>query len=199
MAPPPLPLTPQSPSIGTSRAGTSSAIQSAHAALTEKARESGFVSSALAKRNERDLAGEAAAQGFGPTAACSRCSLEPFRDLSLMIEGVARDSSVSTPRSPDKSTRPSTPSRGRDPYVDSRLQDERNDKACRAISHPRTQHHPNHTANGPAAASEYPRREHPSPVCHDTMLALQNMATPSAMHREPTHRSRCTETRCTET
>ncbi|KAH8787038.1 hypothetical protein F5882DRAFT_355248 [Hyaloscypha sp. PMI_1271] len=50
-APPPLPMNPSSP-IVTSRPNTSSAIQSAHAALTEKARESGYVTNAVSKRIE---------------------------------------------------------------------------------------------------------------------------------------------------
>ncbi|KAH8670368.1 hypothetical protein BGZ60DRAFT_486549 [Tricladium varicosporioides] len=49
-APPPLPMNPSSPSIATSRPNTSTAIQSAHAALTEKARESAYVTNPPPKR-----------------------------------------------------------------------------------------------------------------------------------------------------
>ncbi|KAF5134859.1 hypothetical protein E5D57_005496 [Metarhizium anisopliae] len=94
-APPPLPLNPQSPVL-TSRAGTSSAIQSAHAALNERAREN----SAVVRRGdgspERALVKGASHRRLQ--------SLQPgsVRDLSLMIEGnwSKQDLRPSTPTTP---------------------------------------------------------------------------------------------------
>ncbi|KAG6010278.1 hypothetical protein E4U21_007327 [Claviceps maximensis] len=81
-APPPLPLNPnpQSPGL-TSRPGTSSAIQSAHAALHERAREN----SAIVKRGG-DSPERALVKGGGHRRMQS---LQPssVRDLSLIIEG----------------------------------------------------------------------------------------------------------------
>ncbi|KAK1774803.1 LOW QUALITY PROTEIN: hypothetical protein QBC45DRAFT_481074 [Copromyces sp. CBS 386.78] len=105
-APPPLPLNPQSP--GVSRAGTSSAIQSAHAALQEKARESANLVPHIPKRaagepsperNERPPLRNAA------TAASHRRlnSLQnnTVKDISLMLEsGHVPNTSAS--RSPEK-------------------------------------------------------------------------------------------------
>ncbi|KAG5935072.1 hypothetical protein E4U53_000526 [Claviceps sorghi] len=82
-APPPLPLNPnpQSPGL-TSRPGTSSAIQSAHAALKERAREN----SAVVRRGGADSPERALVKGGGHRRMQS---LQPssVRDLSLMIEG----------------------------------------------------------------------------------------------------------------
>ncbi|OWT43605.1 hypothetical protein VFPPC_18668 [Pochonia chlamydosporia 170] len=97
-APPPLPLNPNPQSPGfTSRAGTSSAIQSAHAALNERARESSAVIRRAGESPERS-----------PTKGGSHRrlqSLQPgsVRDLSLMIEGSwnkpdLRPSTPTTPR-----------------------------------------------------------------------------------------------------
>lgn len=104
-APPPLPLNPQSP--GVSRAGTSSAIQSAHAALQEKARESANLVPHIPKRagdlspdkSERPPLRNAA------TAASHRRlnSLQnsTVKDISLMLEsGHVPNTSAS--RSPEK-------------------------------------------------------------------------------------------------
>lgn len=175
-APPPLPLNPQSPSL-TSRAGTSSAIQSAHAALTEKARESALVP-VLAKRMGEPSPERPFARG---SSHRRMQSLQPgtVRDLSLMIES-GRDSASSTPRSPEKFDRPSTPHRSRDPFVDSKA-DEKDDKAL--ISSPR----PGSTITPVIRPTV--RRPHQSilgentPPQSATMLALQNMSTPS--HKEP--------------
>ncbi|KAK7415842.1 hypothetical protein QQX98_005624 [Neonectria punicea] len=98
-APPPLPLNPQSPKGFTSRVGTSSAIQSAHAALNERARESALVPSAMKGGSHRRM------QSLQPASV---------RDLSLMIEGSNISPSVSPTRSPDKFHRPQTPVRQRD-------------------------------------------------------------------------------------
>ncbi|KAH6996763.1 hypothetical protein EDB80DRAFT_813479 [Ilyonectria destructans] len=96
--PPPLPLNPQSPKGFTSRAGTSSAIQSAHAALSERARESALVPSLMKGGSHRRM------QSMQPSSV---------RDLSLMIEG-SNSPNVSPTRSPEKYARPETPVRSRD-------------------------------------------------------------------------------------
>ena len=180
-APPPLPLNPQSPSVSPSRAGTSSAIQSAHAALTEKARESALVSHALAKRMS-DFSPERSPRKDSANSHRRMQSLQPgsVRDLSLMLE-TGRDSNSSTPRSPERSTRPSTPSKSRDPFVDPRT-DEKNDRSVVAFPSP-----------GPSLTPiirPTVRRPHQSilgentPPQSATMLALQNMATPTSKPRE---------------
>ncbi|KAH7156131.1 hypothetical protein EDB81DRAFT_880462 [Dactylonectria macrodidyma] len=98
--PPPLPLNPQSPKGFTSRAGTSSAIQSAHAALSERARESALVPSLMKNTSHRRM------QSMQPSTV---------RDLSLMIEGNTNNSpNVSPTKSPEKYSRPQTPVRPRD-------------------------------------------------------------------------------------
>ncbi|KAI5462201.1 hypothetical protein BGZ63DRAFT_463304 [Mariannaea sp. PMI_226] len=94
--PPPLPLNPQSPHSFSSRAGTSSAIQSAHAAMSERARESALVMKPSSHRRMQSLQ---------PTSV---------RDLSLMIEGGTSSGNVSPSRSPDKFFRPQTPVRSKD-------------------------------------------------------------------------------------
>ncbi|UPK99545.1 hypothetical protein LCI18_010480 [Fusarium solani-melongenae] len=104
--PPPLPLNPGSPL--SSRAGTSSAIQSAHAALSERARES-----AMPHLNRR-------LNDASPTKSNSHRRLQSssVRDISLMIEG--NSGSNSPARSPERPSRPETPSRSREPPVDNR-------------------------------------------------------------------------------
>ncbi|KAK3944473.1 hypothetical protein QBC46DRAFT_440793 [Diplogelasinospora grovesii] len=183
-APPPLPLNPQSPSVA-SRAGTSIAIQSAHAALQEKARENAMVPH-LTKRMtetspERSL--------FKGSTHRRMQSLQPasVKDLSLMIEG-GRDSSVPAPRSPEKTDRPSRPStpgpsRGRDPFAEprDRDRDDRDDRDDRAlVASPRP---------GPSLTPiirPTVRRPHSSilgentPPQSATMMALHNMSTQSS-------------------
>ena len=104
-APPPLPMNPSSPSIAASRPNTSSAIQSAHAALTEKARENAYMTNAVAKRieisPERSLVKGAAHKRMQSLQTGN------VRDLSSFLEG---GSSFGSPRSPEKTaTRPGTP------------------------------------------------------------------------------------------
>ncbi|KLU81576.1 hypothetical protein MAPG_00661 [Magnaporthiopsis poae ATCC 64411] len=108
-APPPLPLNPQSPSVGPSpsKPGTSAAIQSAHAALAEKARENSLVPTPLGK-NSTHRRIKSSQHGS-------------VRDLGFMIEG-GRESVNSTPRSHEQLPRPGSP---RDPFYDSRPQDDR--------------------------------------------------------------------------
>ncbi|POR32328.1 Putative mitochondrial carrier [Tolypocladium paradoxum] len=101
-APPPLPLNPQSPSF-TSRAGASSAIQTAHAALCERARESAALVPALAKRVNDGSPEKALVKGGSHRRMQS---LQPgsVRDLSLLLEAGRN-----TPGSPGRPDRPSTP------------------------------------------------------------------------------------------
>ncbi|OAA67157.1 hypothetical protein SPI_01733 [Niveomyces insectorum RCEF 264] len=196
-APPPLPLNPQSPSVGTSRAGTSTAIQSAHAALTEKARENNFVSNVLTKR-----LGEASPERTPRSGSVSSSSvtssarapshrrmqsLQPnlVRDMSLMLEtGVGRESNNSTPRSPEKANRPSTPLKvNRESFI-SAEQARNDDKAVFA------------TPGGPGPSltpivRPIVRRPHQgilgenTPPQSATMLALHSMAASGSSHREP--------------
>ncbi|KAJ4315148.1 hypothetical protein N0V84_008536 [Fusarium piperis] len=104
--PPPLPLNPGSPL--SSRAGTSSAIQSAHAALSERARES-----AMPTLNRR-------LHDASPTKSNSHRRLQSssVRDISLMIEGNSANNSPA--RSPERPGRPETPSKSREPPVENR-------------------------------------------------------------------------------
>lgn len=99
-APAPLPLNPGSPV--TSRA--SPAIQSAHAALNEKARENALVVTRPSPHKRT--------QTLQPSSV---------RDLGFLLEGPPRRDSVSsigTSRSPEKSGRPQTPVRGRENVQD---------------------------------------------------------------------------------
>ncbi|KAK1761491.1 hypothetical protein QBC47DRAFT_30300 [Echria macrotheca] len=178
-APPPLPLNPQSPSV-VSRAGTSSAIQSAHAALTEKARENALVPH-LPKRMT-DTSPERSLLRGSTHRRMNSVQPASVKDMSLMIES-SRDST--TPKSPEKSERPSTPSRGRsDPFNDFKINE--GDKVT--ISSP---------IPGPSLTPiirPTVRRPHQSilgentPPQSATMLALQNMSTNSpnpATPKEP--------------
>jgi DNA repair exonuclease SbcCD ATPase subunit len=173
-APPPLPLNPQSPVTATSRAGTSSAIQSAHAALTEKARENQLVPHPLTKRTP-DVSPE---RTTGRGAAHRRMqSLQPssVRDMSLMIEGGGSPS-----RSPEKKEGPTTPSRsGTDPFEEQKP----DDKDQKQISL---------TPIGQSLTPVLrptPRRPQSilgenTPPQSATMLALQTMSTPKDSPRE---------------
>ncbi|SPO05715.1 related to transport protein USO1 [Cephalotrichum gorgonifer] len=110
-APPPLPLNPQSPSIGTSRPGTSAIIQSAHAAMTEKARENNLVVNPFLAKRLNDLPPERPLPIPRPSPHRRMQSLQPtsVRERGLMIEGIP-----SSPISPEKTARPSTPVRHRE-------------------------------------------------------------------------------------
>ncbi|KAJ3494016.1 hypothetical protein NLG97_g4349 [Lecanicillium saksenae] len=81
-APPPLPLNPQSPKL-TSRTGTSSAIQSAHAALNERARESANNHSSARRL---DGSPERALVKGGTHRRMQSLQQGSVRDLSWMIE-----------------------------------------------------------------------------------------------------------------
>ena len=172
-APPPLPLNPQSPSV--SRTGTSPAIQSAHAAMAEKVRESAALVPHVAKRvdtsPERPV--------LRPSSHRRMQSLQPasVKDMSLMLEGGGRDSLQSTPRSPEKTERPTTPQRRdtRDTFMEPR--DDRQDRSANGTPTP-----------GPSLTPiirPTVRRPQQSilgentPPQSATMLALQNMSTQS--------------------
>ncbi|KAG6107671.1 hypothetical protein E4U31_008227 [Claviceps sp. LM219 group G6] len=110
-APPPLPLNPnpQSPGLS-SRPGTSSAIQSAHAALNERARENSAVVKRGVESPERALVKGSSHRRLQ--------SLQPgsVRDLSLMIEGSWNKSD---PRPTTPTTPRELPPEPRHEYVDS--------------------------------------------------------------------------------
>ncbi|PSR87049.1 hypothetical protein BD289DRAFT_505765 [Coniella lustricola] len=170
-APPPLPLNPQSPGTATSRAGTSSAIQLAHAALTEKARENALVPHPLTKR-ATDVSPE---RLLSKGAAHRRLqSLQPgsLRDMNLMLEGPQLC------KSPEKTDRelPKTPSRSKtDPFNDARADEQ--DQEQRLSLTPMG-------ANLTQVIRPTPRRPQSSilgentPPQSATMLALQNMPQP---------------------
>ncbi|EPE03756.1 chromosome segregation atpase [Ophiostoma piceae UAMH 11346] len=194
-APPPLPMNPQSPSVGTSRPGTSTAIQNAHAALNEKARESSLMSNVLSKRMAETSPERTprASLSYASSISSSSLSSNPssasrsqshrrmqslhsgsVRDLSFVLDGSGRDSNNSTPRSPEKALRPATPHisyNDHDPFVDER---------------------PN-PGPGPSLTPivrPIVRRPQQSilgentPPQSATMVALQNMATSSPSQRE---------------
>ncbi|KAM7186364.1 hypothetical protein V8F20_011431 [Naviculisporaceae sp. PSN 640] len=119
-APPPLPLNPQSPGGSFSRAGTSSAIQSAHAALTEKARENALVPHVPRRTDtspERPLLRESTHRRMQSLQQSS------VKDISLMLEGDRKGSPTMT-RTTD---RPCTPPSRRDTHDENK--DEKNSKA----------------------------------------------------------------------
>ncbi|KAG5963622.1 hypothetical protein E4U58_003495 [Claviceps cyperi] len=110
-APPPLPLNPnpQSPGLS-SRPGTSSAIQFAHAALNERARENSAVVKRGVESPERALVKGSSHRRLQ--------SLQPgsVRDMSLMIEGSWNKSD---PRPTTPTTPRELPPEPRHEYVDS--------------------------------------------------------------------------------
>ncbi|KAI1127993.1 hypothetical protein F5Y10DRAFT_241602 [Nemania abortiva] len=181
-APPPLPLNPQSPSVGTSRSGTSLAIQSAHAALTEKARENALVP-VLHKRNTDFSPERGLVQRTSPHKRMQSLQPGSVRDLSLMIE-ASRDSANSTPRgSPEKERfpRPATPVRAREPEKEAKSI-EKDLSSISSISIP--------SNLTPATMRSSGRWPQPSilgentPPQSATMLALQNMSSPSTRESE---------------
>lgn len=180
-APPPLPLNPQSPGVGTSRSGTSLAIQSAHAALNEKARENALVP-VIHKRNTDISPERGLVPRTSPHKRMQSLQQGSVRDLSLMIE-ASRDSANSTPRgSPEKEKfpRPATPVRSREPEKESRSI-EKDGSYFGSISIA-----PNLT---PAMrpSSRWPQPSilgENTPPQSATMLALQNMSSPSTRESE---------------
>jgi len=108
-------MNPSSPTFA-SRPNTSSAIQSAHAALTEKARENGYVPNSPTKRAdtspERSLVKEATHKRMQSLQTGN------VRDLSSFLEG---GSSFGTSRSPEKNPhRLSTPPMSKDFMIEGR-------------------------------------------------------------------------------
>lgn len=205
-APPPLPLNPQSPSL-TSRAGTSSAIQSAHAALHERAREAAATfGPPLQKRNpdsspDRSLVKSSGGGGHGPGPHSAHSAhgghgghhkrmqsmqTGTVRDLSLMIEGSARRDDS---RSPEKQQRPETPTPIRPKEVDSGID-------VRSPSPDKE----NHGDPGPGPSltpilKPTVRRPPPQPILGEntppqssTMLALQNLTSPPNSRGRPSER-----------
>ncbi|KAI4861369.1 hypothetical protein F4820DRAFT_433916 [Hypoxylon rubiginosum] len=182
-APPPLPMNPQSPGVGPSRTGTSLAIQSAHAALTEKARENALVPS-LAKRMSETSPERALVQrGSSPHKRMQSLQPGSVRDLSLMIEGSRdRDSANSTPRgSPekDRSVRPSTPIRGREHDREARSVEKENTAPGTPTPLPSSM---GSVARPPARRPQQSILGENTPPQSATMLALQNM--PSVSSRD---------------
>ncbi|KAJ4306641.1 hypothetical protein N0V88_000005 [Collariella sp. IMI 366227] len=170
-APPPLPLNPQSPTV--SRTGTSSVIQSAHAAIAEKARESAALVPHIPKR--ADASPER--PNLRPSSHRRMQSLQPssVEDMSFMIES-SRDSLQSTPRSPEKMDRPTTPQRRESLF--SEPKEDRQDRSTAGTPTP-----------GPSLTPiirPTVRRPQQSilgentPPQSATMLALQNMSSLSA-------------------
>ncbi|RYP08074.1 hypothetical protein DL764_002114 [Monosporascus ibericus] len=190
-APPPLPLNPQSPSVSPSRSGTSLAIQSAHQALAEKARENEAAAlvPALKKRSTTGDATPERALAPRPNSHKRMQSLQPgtVRDLSLMIE-AAQDHQTPPPRgsSPEKFSRPVTPLRGREPERQFKPADKEN-----ANPNPPTPP-PMSISLNPAVRPSMTRRNQHSilgenaPPQSATMLALQNMGpAPSREEERP--------------
>ncbi|RYP82959.1 hypothetical protein DL770_005472 [Monosporascus sp. CRB-9-2] len=179
-APPPLPLNPQSPSVSPSRSGTSLAIQSAHQALAEKARENEATAlvPALKKRSTTGDATPERALAARPNSHKRMQSLQPgtVRDLSLMIE-AAQDPQTPPPRgsSPEKFSRPVTPLRGREPERQFKPADKEN-----ANPNPSTPPPMSISLNPAVRPSMARRNQHNilgenAPPQSATMLALQNM------------------------
>ncbi|KAI1780247.1 hypothetical protein F4818DRAFT_395072 [Hypoxylon cercidicola] len=181
-APPPLPMNPQSPGVSPSRTGTSLAIQSAHAALTEKARENALVPS-LAKRMAETSPERALVQRGSPHKRMQSLQPGSVRDLSLMIEGSRdRDSANSTPRgSPekDRSVRPSTPIRGRDHDREAKSVEKENTAPGTPTPLPSSM---GSVARAPARRPQQSILGENTPPQSATMLALQNM--PSVSSRD---------------
>ncbi|KAL3605783.1 hypothetical protein FPOAC2_00734 [Fusarium poae] len=160
--PPPLPMNPGSPL--TSRAGTSSAIASAHAALNERAQQSAMVP---AKRIESPTKGHRRLQSS-------------VRDISMMIEGASGHNSPS--RSPERQQRPETPTRSRD-------HDNRPSDSHSTVSSSTSVPGPSLTPIMRPAARRPPPQSilgENTPPQSSTMLALQHMSsTPSKEPENP--------------
>lgn len=109
-APPPLPLNPVS---SPSRPNTSPAIQSAHAALTEKARESAYTINPLPERKRNDISPERLLIKGAAHKRMQSLQTGHVRDLSNYLEN--NQSSPSPAKSPEKiSFRPTTPTTNKD-------------------------------------------------------------------------------------
>ncbi|OBR03726.1 chromosome segregation ATPase [Colletotrichum higginsianum IMI 349063] len=182
-APPPLPLNPQSP-VTTSRKGTSAAIQSAHAALTERARESAMVPGPLTKRST-DISPERSLIKGSHHKRMQSLQPGSVRDLSLLLESGQQSNPPSPTKSPERTTRPSTPGANRrDSFADSRrdsFADSRRDSFVDSRPTEREATTPSSvTSQTPAVRPAIKRQqqsilgENPPPQSA-TMLAIQNM------------------------
>ncbi|KAM0254740.1 hypothetical protein ACHAQJ_006456 [Trichoderma viride] len=118
-APPPLPLNPQSPKqasrTSTSPYPVSSAIQSAHAALSERVKENSgtYVPPPVPKRINEPSPDRTIAKAGGPHRRLQSMASGSVRDISLMLESASSNSPSGSPTKsydkPERVTRPSTP------------------------------------------------------------------------------------------
>ncbi|KAK1999520.1 chromosome segregation ATPase, partial [Colletotrichum falcatum] len=193
-APPPLPLNPQSP-VTTSRKGTSIAIQSAHAALTERARESAMIPGPLAKRNT-DISPERSLIKGSHHKRMQSLQPGSVRDLGLLLESGQQSNPASPTKSPERITRPSTPGPNRrNSFTDSRrdsFADSRRDSFADSRSTEREATTPSSvTSQTPAVRPTIKRQqqsilgENPPPQSA-TMLAIQNMPLQGQQEKENT-------------
>ncbi|KXH41299.1 chromosome segregation ATPase [Colletotrichum nymphaeae SA-01] len=181
-APPPLPMNPQSP-VTTSRKGTSVAIQSAHAALNERARESAMLPAPLTKRNTETSPERSLIKGSHHKRMQS---LQPgnVRDLSLLLESGQQSNPPSPTKSPER-TRPSTPAANRrDSFADTRrdsFADSRRDSFADLRSTEREATTPSSVQSQTPVVRPTMKRQQQSilgentPPQSATMLAIQNM------------------------
>ncbi|CAM1504132.1 Fc.00g017230.m01.CDS01 [Cosmosporella sp. VM-42] len=178
--PPPLPLNPQSPGGFSSRAGTSSAIQSAHAALNERAREAALAPTLYKRTYE-------ASPERSPTKGNSHRrmqSLQPasVRDLSLMIEGT-NGPNTSRARSPDKFDRPATPVRSNtDRSITESRHNDKDSNSSTPVPGPSLTPIVRPSVRRPPPQSILGEN---TPPQSSTMLALQNMGTPTKETESP--------------
>ncbi|KAK4167313.1 putative ATPase [Cladorrhinum sp. PSN259] len=186
-APPPLPLNPQSPGVHhVSRAGTSSAIQSAHAALAEKARESAALVPHIPRRNDispdRPLPNiPRGGPGPGPHASNTSHrrmqSLGPpsVKDISLMLEAGSHAPLQPPASSPEKNGRPKTPSAvRRNSWINMDSQNDRDDKLSGVSPQPGPSLTP--ILRPTARRVQQSILGENTPPQSATMLALQNMS-----------------------
>ncbi|RDL41353.1 Uncharacterized protein BP5553_01332 [Venustampulla echinocandica] len=185
-APPPLPMNPSSPNVA-SKPNTSIAIQSAHAALTEKARESTYMTNPPPRRvevsPERSLIRGAAHKRMQSLQTGN------VRDLSSFLEG---GSLFGSPKSPEKSaTRPVTPHTSKDFSLEGRRTEKSPEKLPEKSPEKSPEKERDRSAT-PTPGRETPTRDFatvrpslrrpPQSILGDntppqsaTMLALQNM------------------------
>ncbi|KAK2029461.1 chromosome segregation ATPase [Colletotrichum zoysiae] len=194
-APPPLPLNPQSP-VTTSRKGTSVAIQSAHAALTERARESAMIPGPLTKRNT-DVSPERSLIKGSHHKRMQSLQPGSVRDLGLLLESGQQSNPSSPTKSPERITRPSTPGANRrNSFADSRrdsFADSRRDSFAESRSTEREATTPSSvTSQAPTVRPAIKRQqqsilgENPPPQSA-TMLAIQNMPLQGQQEKENAH------------
>ncbi|TVY47729.1 hypothetical protein LOCC1_G002392 [Lachnellula occidentalis] len=184
-APPPLPMNPSSPSVA-SRPNTSSAIKSAHAALTEKARESNYITNPpppkrLEGSPERSLIKGATHKRMQSLQTGN------VRDLSSFIEG---GSAFGSPMpSPEKSTnRPTTPHTNKDFFSEGRSLERSPDRSPEKLPEKEGSRPSTPTPAWEASVRDIPTlrpslRRPPQSILGEntppqsaTMLALQHMA-----------------------